>query len=459
MNSLFRKKVIKDISNPAESEKLKRTLGPFDLVLMGMGATVGTGVLVITGLVAARDSGPAISLSFILSAIVCGLVTLCYAEFASTIPNSGSAYAYTYVSLGEIVAYLVGWSIVGGYTVTLASVAGGWSAYFNSVLTQLGISLPSSLTSIPNQGGIINLPAVFIVICMSFLLTRGLTESKKINNIAVVIKISIVLLFIVIGAFHVNSENWKPFMPFGIGGVFAGAASVFFAFTGFDAISTSAEEVKNPQKNLPRGILGSLLACTTIYVVLGSILTGMVSYKELNVGDALAYALNSVGQGWAAIILSAGAVIGIIAVLFAYMFAVPRILLSMSRDGLLPKIFSTVNSKTHAPTSSTWIIGLMAAIVSGFIDLKELADIANMSAIINFALVALSIIVLRKTHPDLKRNFKVPFVPILPIIAIIFCLFLVFNLSMQTWFYYLAWIVIGLIIYFSYSRKKSMLKN
>ena len=248
-------------------------------------------------------------------------------------------------------------------------------------------------------------------------------------------------------------------MPFGIGGVFAGAASVFFAFTGFDAISTSAEEVKNPQKNLPRRILGSLLACTTIYVVLGTILTGMVSYKELNVGDALAYALNSVGQGWAAIILSAGAVIGIIAVLFAYMFAVPRILLSMSWDGLLPKVFSTVNSKTHAPTSSTWIIGLMAAIVSGFIDLKELADIANMSAIINFVLVALSIIVLRKTHPNLKRNFKVPFVPILPIIAITFCLFLVFNLSMQTWFYYLSWIVIGLIIYFSYSRNKSMLRN
>lgn len=459
MKSLFRKKFIKEISSTDESEKFKRSLGPFDLILMGMGATVGTGVLVITGLVAARDSGPAVSISFILSAIVCGLVTLCYAEFASTIPSSGSAYSYTYVSLGEIVAYLVGWSIVGGYTVTIASVAGGWSAYLNSALTQLRISLPNNLTAIPSQGGIINLPAIFIVICMTFLLTRGLTESKKVNNVAVVIKISIVLLFIVIGAFNISPDNWKPFMPYGIGGVFAGAASVFFAFTGFDAISTSAEEVKNPQKNLPRGILGSLIVCTTIYVILGFVLTGMVSYKELNIGDALAYALKSVGQGWAAIILSVGAVIGIIAVLFAYMFAVPRILFSMSRDGLLPKMFSKVNRKTHAPTASTWIIGLLAAVVSGFIDLKELADIANMSAIINFALVALSVIILRKTHPTLKRNFKVPFVPILPIIAIFFCLFLVLNLSVQTWFYYLTWLVIGLVIYFSFSRNKSMLRK
>ncbi|MCG7320279.1 APC family permease [Brevibacillus laterosporus] len=459
MNYLFRKKDIEDISNTNQSKKLKRSLGAFDLILMGMGATIGTGVLVITGLVAARNSGPAISLSFILSAIVCGLVALCYAEFASAIPSSGSAYAYTYVALGEIVAYLVGWSIVGGYTVSIASVAGGWSAYFNSALTQVGIYLPSKLITTPSEGGLINLPAVFIVICMSYLLTRGLTESKKVNNIAVGIKISIVLLFIIIGAFFIEPENWNPFMPFGMGGVFAGAASVFFAFTGFDAISTSAEEVKDPQRNLPRGILGSLLACTIIYVILGSILTGMVSYKELNVGDALAYALDSVGQGWAAVILSVGAVIGIIAVLFAYMFAVPRVLLSMSRDGLLPKLFSTVNSKTHVPTSSTWMICLLGAIVSGLIDLKELADIANMAAILNFALVALSVIVLRKTQPNLKRNFKMPFVPILPILAILFCLFLAFNLSVKTWIYYFSWIAVGLLIYFSYSRNKSILKH
>jgi basic amino acid/polyamine antiporter, APA family len=459
MSNLFRKKDIREISNPKQPKKLNKPLGAFDLILMGMGATIGTGVLVITGLVAARDAGPAISVSFIISAIVCALVALCYAEFASAIPSSGSAYTYTYIALGEIVAYLVGWTIVGGYTVTLASIAGGWSAYFNSVLTQIGVNLPSSLVTIPSQGGIINLPAIFIVICMSYLLTRGLKESKKINNIAVIIKISIILLFVVIGTFFIEPANWKPFMPFGMSGVFAGAASVFFAFTGFDAISTSAEEVENPQKNLSRGILGSLLACTVIYVILGSILTGMASYKDLNVGDALSYALNSVGQGWAAGILSIGAVIGILAVLFAYIFAVPRILLSMSRDGLIPKAFSKVNSKTKAPIFSTWLVGLLSAVVSGFIDLKELADLANMSAILSFALVALSVIVLRKTHPNLKRNFKVPFVPFLPILAILFCLFLTFNLSTKTWIYYLSWVVIGLIIYFTYSRKNSLLRK
>ncbi|MGG3123073.1 amino acid permease [Priestia megaterium] len=459
MSNLFRKKDIREISNPKQPKKLTKPLGAFDLILMGMGATIGTGVLVITGLVAARDAGPAISISFIISAIVCALVALCYAEFVSAIPSSGSAYTYTYVALGEIVAYLVGWTIVGGYTVTLASIAGGWSAYFNSVLTQVGINLPSSLVTIPSQGGIINLPAIFIVICMAYLLTRGLKESKKINNIAVIIKIFIILIFVAVGTFFIEPANWKPFMPFGMSGVFAGAASVFFAFTGFDAISTSAEEVENPQKNLSRGILGSLLACTVIYVILGSILTGMASYKHLNVGDALSYALNSVGQEWAAGILSIGAVIGILAVLFAYIFAVPRILLSMSRDGLIPKAFSKVNSKTQVPIFSTWLVGLLSAVVSGFIDLKELADLANMSAILSFALVALSVIVLRKTHPNLKRNFKVPFVPFLPILAILCCLFLTFNLSAETWIYYLSWVIIGLIIYFTYSRKKSIFRK
>jgi basic amino acid/polyamine antiporter, APA family len=459
MSNLFKKKEIEEVSTINQSRALTKSLSAFDLILMGMGATIGTGVLVITGLVAARDAGPAVSISFIISAIVCALVALCYAEFASAIPSSGSAYAYTYVSLGEFVAYLVGWSIVGGYTVTLASVAGGWSAYFNSVLIQLGIEIPSGLVTIPSQGGIINLPAVFIVLCMSHLLTRGVKESKKVNNLAVFIKIAIVLLFIVVGAFFIKPVNWDPFMPFGINGVFAGAASVFFAFTGFDAISTSAEEVKNPQRNLPLGILGSLMACTAIYVILGFILTGMVSYKELNVGDALAYALNSVGQEWAAGILSVGAVIGIIAVVFAYIFAVPRVLLSMSRDGLLPKSFSELDSKTHAPTFSTWLVGLFGAVVAGLIDLKELADLANMSAILTFALVALSVMVLRKTKPNLKRNFKVPFVPVLPILAMACCLFLMFNLSAKTWFYYLSWIAVGVAVYFSYSRKRSILQN
>lgn len=306
---------------------------------MGVGATIGTGVLVIAGLVAARDAGPSVSVSFIISAIACILVALCYAEFGSAVPSSGGAYTYIYVSLGKFVAHLIGWSIVGCYTVSLASVAGGWSSYVNNVLTEFGIRLPESLTAIPSDGGIINFPAVFIVLCMSFLLTRGVKESKKINNLMVLIKIGIVLLFVAVGVFFIHTNNWHPFTPFGVKGIFAGAASVFFAYNGFDAISTSAEEVKNPQRNLPLGILIALSVCAVIYVVIALVLTGMVSYKELNVGDALSYALNSVGQEWAALIVSIGAVIGIMAVVFAYLFVVPRVLMSMSHDGLLPSLF------------------------------------------------------------------------------------------------------------------------
>ncbi|WP_368896190.1 amino acid permease, partial [Priestia megaterium] len=304
MSNLFAKKDVNKLLEENAAKESTKTLGLFDVILMGVGATIGTGVLVIAGLVAARDAGPSVSISFVISAVACILVALCYAEFGSAIPSSGGAYTYIYVSLGKFVAHLIGWSIVGCYTVSLASVAGGWSSYVNNVLTEFGIRLPESFTAIPSGGGIINLPAVFIVLCMSFLLTRGVKESKKINNLMVLIKIGIVLLFVAVGVFFIHTNNWHPFTPFGVKGIFAGAASVFFAYNGFDAISTSAEEVKNPQRNLPLGILIALSVCTVIYVVIALVLTGMVSYKELNVGDALSYALNSVGQEWAALIVS-----------------------------------------------------------------------------------------------------------------------------------------------------------
>jgi len=459
MNFMLRKKDVNLILNNNKSTPIEKHLGAFDVTLMSIGATIGTGVMVLTGLVASRDAGPAVVLSFIASAIVCMLVGLCYAEFASSIPTSGSAYTYIYVSLGELVAHLVGWSLIIGYTLSTATVAGGWAAYFNSLLNEIGIHLPSKFTSIPSEGGILNLPAVLVVLLVTFLLSRGTKESKKINNLMVIIKLAIIVLFVGVGVFYIKPQNWHPFMPFGIKGVFAGAASVFFAFTGFDAVSTSAEEVKNPQKNLPIGIIASLAVCTLIYVVVCLVLTGVTYYTKLNVGDAMSYALNSVGQSWVACIISVGAIIGILAVMFAYSYGGSRILFSMSRDGLLPKAFSKTNSKTNVPVLSTWVLGILGALLTGVVDLKQLADVANITLIGTFLLVAISLVVLRKSQPTLKRNFKVPLVPVLPIFAAICCLFLMFNLSKATWLYFSIWLSLGIFIYFTYSRKHSLLQN
>jgi len=459
MRSFLRKKDIDLILENNKSTSVEKTLGALDVTLMSIGATIGTGVMVLTGVVAARDAGPAVVLSFIISAIICILVALCYAEFASSIPTSGSAYSYIYVSLGEIIAHLVGWSLFIGYTVSTATVAGGWSAYFNGLLKEIGIHIPSKLTTIPSQGGMINLPAVIVVLLVTFLLSRGTKESKKVNNFMVLVKLSIIVLFVAVGVFHIKPQNWHPFMPFGLKGVFAGAASVFFAFSGFDAVSTSAEEVKNPQRSLPIGIVSSLIVCTIIYIIVCLVLTGVAKYTQLNVADAMSYALNSVGQSWAGSIISVGAVIGILAVMLAYSYGASRILFSMSRDGLLPKVFSKVTKKTNVPMLSTWTVGILGALMTGVVDLKQLADVANIIIIGTFMLVALSIVVLRKTNPTLKRNFKVPLVPVLPILAVICCLFLMLNLSKATWIYFGIWLALGLVVYLTYSRKHSLLEN
>lgn len=460
MNLLFRKKDVNLIlKNQRANSAMQRHLGAFDVTLMSIGATIGTGVMVLTGLVASRDAGPAAVLSFVASAVVCMLVGLCYAEFASSIPTSGSAYAYIYVSIGELVAHLVGWSLIIGYTLSTATVAGGWAAYFNGLLKEVGINLPSKFTTIPGNGGIINVPAVMVVLLVTFLLSRGTKESKKINNLMVIIKLAVIILFVSVGVFYIKPQNWHPFMPFGVKGVFEGAASVFFAYTGFDAVSTSAEEVKNPQRNLPIGIIVSLTVCTVIYVVVSMVLTGVAYYTKLNVGDAMSYALQSVGQGWAASIISVGAIIGILAVMLAYSYGGSHILFSMSRDGLLPKHFSKVNKKTGVPVLSTWVIGISGALMAGAVDLKQLADVANIILIGTFLLVALSVVILRRSLPNLKRNFKVPLVPVLPMFAVICCLFLMFNLSEATWLYFAVWLSLGIAVYFAYSRKHSLLQK
>lgn len=452
--SLFKKKSVTQLLKESKSETFSKTLGAFDLTILGIGAIIGTGVLVLTGLVAARDAGPAVIFSFIIAAVVCGFAALCYAEIASTLPVSGSVYTYSYVTIGEFVAHLMGWTLLSVYILTASAVASGWTGYFYNLVSGFGLEIPKALLTIPSQGGIVNLPAVIITLVLTWLLSRGMKESKRVNNAMVLVKIGIVVLFIAVGAFYVKPENWVPFAPYGLSGILAGGATVFFAFLGFDALATSAEEVKNPQRDLPIGIIASLAVCTIIYIAVCLVMTGMVSYKELNVPEAMAYALEAVGQNKVAGVIAVGAVIGIMAVIFAYIYAATRVFFAMSRDGLLPEFFAKISKKTGAPTFSTWLTGIGSAFIAGFVDLKELSNLANIGALLTFSMVGVSVIILRKTHPNLQRGFKVPLVPVLPIISIACCLFLMINLPLTTWMYFSVWLAIGVCVYFAYSKKK-----
>ncbi|MGI8282387.1 amino acid permease [Bacillus mycoides] len=459
MRKLLKKKSVTQLLEHNKSKNLTKTLGLFDLIMLGIGSIIGTGVLVLTGLVAARDAGPAVIFSFVLAAIVCGLIALCYAEIASALPTSGSVYTYSYATIGEFVAHLVGWTLLSIYIVATAAVASGWTGYFHNLINGLGLELPKSLLSIPSQGGIMNLPAVVITLIITWMLSRGTKESKRINNIMVLIKIGMVILFIVVGVFYVKPENWVPFTPYGLSGVLAGGAAVFFAFMGFDILATSAEEVKDPQRNLPIGIIVSLIICTIIYVIVCLVMTGMVSYEELNVPEAMAYVMEVVGQDKVAGVIAAGAVIGLMAVIFSTMYAATRVFFAMSRDGLLPKSLAKINKQTGAPTFTIGLAGIGSSLIAGFIDLKELANLVNIGGLVTFALVGVSVIILRKTHPNLKRGFMVPFVPILPIISIVSCVLLMLNLPLRTWVYFSIWITIGALIYFIYSMKHSNLNE
>nr|WP_074593636.1 amino acid permease [Bacillus cereus] len=455
----MKKKSVTQLLEHNQSKTLTKTLGAFDLIMLGVGSIIGTGVLVLTGLVAARDAGPAVIFSFVLAAIICGFIALCYAEIASTLPASGSVYTYSYATIGEFVAHLVGWSLLLIYIVATAAVAAGWTGYFHNLIKGFGLEIPKALVTIPSHGGIVNLPAVIITLILAWMLSRGTRESKRINNIMVLIKIGMILLFITVGIFYVKPMNWVPIAPYGLSGVFTGGAAILFAFTGFDILATSAEEVKDPKRNLPIGIIASLIICTIIYVMVCIVMTGMVSYKELNVPEAMAYVMEVVGQGKVAGAIAAGAVIGLMAVIFSNMYAATRVFFAMSRDGLLPKSFAKVNKKTGAPTFITGLSGIGSSIIAGFIDLKELVNLVNIGSLVTFALVCLSVIILRKSHPNLKRGFMVPFVPVLPSVSIVCCVFLMLILPLRTWMYFSIWITIGAVIYFFYSIKHSNLNE
>lgn len=456
-SDIFRKMPIEKLmSHNQEGKGLKKVLGAFELTMLGIGAIIGTGIFVLTGVAAADYAGPALVLSFVISGIACVFAALCYAELSAMIPISGSAYTFGYVGLGEIWGWIIGWDLILEYCVAVAAVSIGWSGYMVNILNLIGIELPAQLIAAPGSGGIINLPAILILSLIAGLLLLGAKESAKLNNILVAIKVSVVLLFIILGIGHVESSNWKPFMPYGWNGVFSGAAIVFFAYIGFDAVSTAAEEVKNPQKDLPRGIIGSLIVCTVLYIVVSAILTGMVPYLEFKDNAApVAYALAKVGINWGSALVSVGAICGITSVLLVMMYGSTRLFYALSRDGLLPKAFSQVSETRGVPKKSIVLVFIATALVAGFLPIGKVAELTNIGTLAAFVIVSLSVILLRKSRPDLDRPFKVPFVPVVPILAICFCLFLIFQLPTLTKIAFVIWISIGFFVYAFYGHKHS----
>lgn len=436
-----------------QSKEHEKTLGLFDLAILGIGAIIGTGILVLTGIVAAEDSGPAIVFSFLIAALASGLIGLCYSELTTSLPNSGSAFFYAWVAIGKFVAFLAGWTLIGVYVTTTATVANGWTGYVQSFLEVLGINLPHRFLVTPAAGGFVNLPAVLMIILMTVILTRGTSESKLVNNFLVGVKIFIILIFIIVSTQHVNPANWHPFLPYGYQGIFTGASAVFFSFLGFDALATSAEDAKDVGHTIPRAIILCLLVSTALYVIVSLVMTGVVPYKKLNVSEAMSYVLISQGHDYVAEVVSLGAVLGIMAVVFAFIYAGSNILKSMSRSRFLPKGLATLNAKTQSPNRAIWLVGLAAAVFAGEFDLHYLALIANIGSLTVFLLISLIVIILRYRYPELKRPFKVPFGNVIPTCSIIICIILLVSISLKAWATYLVWIALGLIVYFYYSLK------
>jgi len=442
---------------------LKKVLGPMDLILMGIGAIVGTGIFVLTG-TGAVTAGPALTLAFVIAAVACGFAALCYAEFASTVPVAGSIYTYSYATLGEIVAWMIGWDLLLEYGLATSTVAVGWSGYFQSLLKGFGMVLPEALRAapgaVPGLTTYFNLPAFLIMMVLTFMLSLGVRESARLNNIMVLIKTGVVLLFIVVGVNYVKPENWQPFMPFGAGSVMSAAALVFFAFIGFDAVTSAAEEVKNPTKDLPIGIIGSLAICTVLYVAVAAIMTGIVPFMNFKgIDHPVSLALQYAGQDWIAGLVDLAAILGMSTVILVMAFGQTRILYAMSRDGLLPKKLSEVHPKYGTPFFATWMVGIIFGLIAAVVPLGVLAELVNIGTLAAFSLVSLAVIILRKKRPDLHRAFRCPGVPVVPALAILFCLALMSFLSLTTWIAFGIWLLIGLVVYFGYARSRSLLNG
>jgi APA family basic amino acid/polyamine antiporter len=477
-------------SQETGEHSLKRALGPLNLVTLGIGAIIGAGIFVLTGQAAALHAGPAVPISMVLVGIACAFAGLCYAEMASAVPVAGSAYTYSYATMGELVAWIIGWDLVLEYAAGAATVGVGWSGHFVSLLSLFGLQLPPHLTAAPTQwctagqvesavagcghaglnmtGAIINLPAVFIVSLMSLILIIGIKESASVNNLIVILKVTIILLIVGIGLWHINPANWHPFIPpntgewgtYGWSGVLRGAGLVFFAYIGFDAVSTAAQEAKNPQRDLPIGILGSLAICTVLYVVVSGVLVGMVPYGQLNLPAPMAYAMEQIhAPSWVRISVDVGAVLGLGSVILVMLLGQSRVFYSMSRDGLLGKWASQVHPRFRTPYLSTIFTWVAVGLATGILPLQLLGQLVNIGTLLAFVLVCVGVLVLRKTRPDLPRPFKTPWVPFVPIMGILCCLGLMATLPGDTWIRLIVWLIIGLAIYFGYGARHSVVQK
>jgi basic amino acid/polyamine antiporter, APA family len=459
MNSIFRKKTLESTLASAKKNSLKKTLTAVDLIMLAVGCIIGGGIFVLTGVAAAKYAGPGISLSYFFSGIVCIFAALAYSELAVMIPVAGSAYTFTYVALGEFIAWLVAWGLVLEYSLTASTVAAGWSAYFVGILKSAGVLLPEYLTKVPSEGGLVNLPAVLICLSIGVLLIRGTKESLVVTRILVAVKFAVIFLFLALAAPHIKMENYAEFLPFGWNGVMIGAAAIFFAYLGFDSIATTAEECKNPNRDLPIGIIGGLLICAIVYLVVSLALTGITHYSTLNNAEPMAYALRVNGSNIGSALVATGTLAGLMAVLLVFMYSQSRIFFVMSRDGLLPKAFSNISKRFDTPSFGCAFVAIIAALISGFTPIEVMGDLCSLGTLFAFVMVAIAVMVLRITKPNAERPFKCPAVFVVGTLAVISCSYLLYQLFIKTGNISLIWFALSAVVYFSYTYHKSPLNK
>ncbi|MEP7346247.1 MAG: amino acid permease [Gemmatimonadaceae bacterium] len=470
---LFTKKSVAELQGEAERSTLRRSLGRVQLTALGIGSIIGTGIFVLTGTAASQNAGPALVLSMIFAAIACAFAGLCYAELAAMIPVAGSAYTYAYATIGELIAWIIGWDLILEYALSGSTVAVGWSGYFVSLMRDLGVHIPAALTAAPGVAvadlsgatvmGVFNLPAAMIVILVSALLTLGIKESANANALLVVIKSAVLVIFVVAGIAYVKRENLTPFIPpntgefghFGWSGVLRGAGVMFFAYIGFDAVSTAAQEAKNPQKDMPYGILMSLALCTVLYIAVATVLIGIVPYPKLNVADPIAVGVDATGLTWFSPVVKVSALFGLFSTILVQLLGQTRIFYSMSRDGLLPDIFSRVHPRFRTPHISTMLTGSVVALGAGLLPLHLLSQLVSMGTLLAFVLVCIGIILLRRSAPDLPRPFRTPGMPWVPIAGALACLIQMLGLPWSTWERLIIWLALGLALYFLYGQKRA----